>query len=450
MRYSFNGVALACLFAAGTVLADDAQRTHEYTLDNGLKLLVEEDHRAHVAVVQVWYRVGSTYEHDGITGISHALEHMMFKGTKTLGPGQFATTVAAKGGRQNAFTSADYTAYYEEWSADNVELSFQLEADRMRNLIIDEGEFKKEINVVLEERRLRTDDNPAALAQEVMQAAAYQTSPYRYPVIGWAADIQQMQVADLRAWYQRWYAPNNAIVVVVGDVDPAQVHALANKHFGPLKTSALEPPKLRPEVEQRGTKRLAVSSDKVQVPTLTLGYKVPSLLQAIAAGKDAPRDVYALDVLAEMLGGDDSARLKQKLVRGRTIASDIGADNGSGGRDVGLFTISATPAAGTALADLERAIGDEIATFIGTPPTTEELERIKTQVVADTIFERDSLSHRASTLGSLEATGLGWRLRDTYVDAIKSVTRDEVLAVARKYLTPRTLTVLELLPEDKS
>ena len=188
MRLPTLAAVLSC--ALSCVCVQAASLTQEYQLDNGLKLIVQEDHRAHVAVVQVWYRVGSSYEHDGITGVSHALEHMMFKGTKRFGPGKFSTTVAAHGGSQNAFTSSDYTAYYEEWSADNVELSFDLEADRMRNLIIDDAEFKKEINVVLEERRMRTDDSPESLAMEAAEAVAYLTSPYRYPVIGWEADIK--------------------------------------------------------------------------------------------------------------------------------------------------------------------------------------------------------------------------------------------------------------------
>ena len=446
MRCLFLGAMLCCALFCLSAEADP--RTHEFMLDNGLKLVVQEDHRAHVAVVQVWYRVGSSYEHDGVTGVSHALEHMMFKGTKRLGPGKFSATVAAHGGRQNAFTTADYTAYYEEWSADNVELSFDLEADRMRNLIIDDTEFKKEINVVLEERRMRTDDSPQSLAIEATEAVAYLTSPYRYPVIGWEADIKNMTAADLRAWYQRWYGPNNAIVVVVGDVAPDAVHALAKKYFGPLAKSDIAPPKPRPEIPQTGTKRVTLNSSKAHVPYLVMGYKAPVLAQAVRGEGVAEWEPYALDVLAAMLTGDDSARLKRNLVRGSEVASSVSAGIESGARLPTLFFFNAVPAEGVTLEKLEQAIVAEVNGLASHPPTAAELERIKTQVVADTVFQRDSQSHEAMTIGALEAVGLGWKYRDTYVDRIKAVNAEQVLAVAKKYLVPQGLTVAYLLPEQ--
>ena len=443
----FLPLAAALCGALHCLSAQAASRTHEYPLDNGLKLIVQEDHRAHVAVVQIWYRVGSSYEHDGITGVSHALEHMMFKGTKRLGPGKFSAMVAAHGGRQNAFTSADYTAYYEEWSADNVELSFDLEADRMRNLVIDDAEFKKEINVVLEERRLRTDDSPESLAMEAAQAVAYLTSPYRYPVIGWEADIKNMTAVDLRAWYQRWYGPNNAIVVVVGDVQPEAVYALAKKYFGPLAASDIAPPKDRPEIAQYGTKRVVLNSNKARVPYLVMAYKAPVLVQALRGEGVAEWEPYALDVLAAMLTGDDSARLKRELVRGREIASSLSAGVETAARLPTLFSLSAVPAEGTSLEQLEQAITEQLNGLADHPPTAAELERIKTQVVADTVFQRDSMQHQAMTIGALEAVGLGWKYRDTYVDKIKEVSAEQVLAVAKKYLVPQGLTVAYLQPE---
>lgn len=445
MRLLNLAAALSCALCCLAV--QSASLTHEYTLDNGLKLVVQEDHRAHVAVVQVWYRVGSSYEHDGITGVSHALEHMMFKGTKRFGPGKFSATVAAHGGRQNAFTSSDYTAYYEEWSADKVELSFDLEADRMRNLIIDDAEFKKEINVVLEERRMRTDDSPESLASEAAEAVAFLTSPYRYPVIGWEADIKNMTAADLRAWYQRWYGPNNAIVVVVGDVQPDAVYALAKKHFGPLVASEIAPPKNRPEIAQNGTKRVVLNNDKARVPYLVMAYKAPVLAQALRGEGVDEWEPYALDVLAAMLTGDDSARLKRELVRGREIASSVSAGIETAARLPTLFSLSAVPAAGVSLETLEQAITEQLNGFATRPPSAAELERIKTQVVADTVFQRDSMQHEAMTIGALEAVGLGWKYRDSYVDKIKAVSAEQVLAVAQKYLVPQGLTVAYLQPE---
>ena len=441
------------LIVLGLVLVAPAaaqNRTHEFKLDNGLELVVQEDHRAPVAVVQVWYRVGSSYEHDGITGVSHALEHMMFKRTKELDTGEFSEIVAARGGRENAFTSSDYTAYFQQWSAENVELSFELEAERMHNLVIDDDEFEKEINVVLEERRLRTDDNPQALALETSRASAFQTSPYRYPVIGWASDIKNMSAVDLRAWYKRWYGPNNAIVVVVGDVDPDNVHALAKKHFGPLATRDIAPPKSRPEVPQHGIKRVQFESAKAKVPYLVMGFKVPVLKQAIASEVFEEWEIYALDVLAETLDGDDSARFNRNLIRGREIATQVSAGFSSAARLTTLFYCSAVPREGTSLAELEQGILDEIDALKKDPPTVEELERIKTQVVADTVFERDSMQHQATIIGSLRAVGLDWRLKDTYVDAIKAVTREQVREVAEKYFKRDVLTVANLVPEDGS
>ncbi|MGE0485085.1 MAG: M16 family metallopeptidase [Gammaproteobacteria bacterium] len=445
-----------CLLLAGLALvappcpAETAKRTHEFTLDNGLELIVQEDHRAPVAVVQVWYRVGSAYEHDGITGVSHALEHMMFKDTKSLATGEFSRIVASRGGRENAFTSTDYTAYFQQWAAGNVEESFRLEAERMANLVISDEEFAKEINVVLEERRLRTDDNPQALASEATQAVAFQTGPYRQPIIGWEADIQQMTAADIRQWYQRWYGPNNATLVVVGDVEPQAVHALAVKHFGALPAREILPPKARPEVSQHGTKRVTYASDRARNPYLVMGFKVPVLSAAVRDEAIEEWEIYALDVLAETLDGDDSARLSRNLVRGRELASHIDAGFSATAMLPTLFYFNAVPRDGVALADLERAILTEIEALKQSPPAAAELERIKTQVVADTVFERDSMMHQAIIIGSLESVGLDWRLRDEYVDKIRAVTPEQVQAVAAKYFVPDGLTVSYLLPETES
>jgi len=426
-----------------------AERTHEFMLDNGLKLIVSEDHRAPIAVVQIWYKIGSSFEYDGITGVSHALEHMMFKGTEKVPPGKFSEIVSAHGGNENAFTSTDYTAYFQTWSADNVELSFQLEADRMRNLLLAESEFKNEIRVVLEERRLRTDDNPRALLGETARAVAYQTSPYRQPVIGWAADLQGMRIEDLRAWYTRWYAPDNATLVVVGDVDPTEVYALANKHFGPLPRQGVDTPRVRPEVSQHGTKAVTVTSEKARVPQLYMAYKSPVLNDALAAGSEvAEWEIYALDVLSETLDGGPSARLPRRLVREAGIAASVGADYSSASRLSTLFSFSAAPSGDHSLEDLESAILDEIAKLQKEPPTTAELERIKTQVVAERIYERDSMFYQGLIIGTLESVGLDWRLNDEYVEKIKQVTPEQVRAVAAKYLVPERLTIAKLLPAE--
>ena len=443
--YILTIFATILFFIVPNTFADS--RTHEYLLDNGLKLIVKTDNRAPVAVVQVWYKVGGSYEYDGITGVSHALEHMMFKGTENLAPGKFSELVAAKGGEENAFTSTDYTAYFQTWAAENVPLSFEIEADRMRNLLLLPEEFKKEIRVVLEERRLRTDDNPQALLYEASRSTAFQTSPYRQPVIGWAADIENMTIEDLSEWYRQWYAPNNAVVVVVGDVDPKKTYQAALEHFGPLQPQKIIAPKPRPETSQKGTKSVTLESAKTRVPLLMMSYKAPTIVDTV--GEDATVEeweVYALDVLASTLDGGGSARLPKELVRNKRIATQAGTSYSSGSRLPTLFSFSASPTPKHSLADLEAGIRTEIKRLQDKPPTVAELDRIKTQVVADTIYERDSMFYQGLIIGSLESVGIDWRLYEQYVDKIKAVTSEQVQAVANKYLVDEQLTIAKLLP----
>ncbi|MEM7467076.1 MAG: pitrilysin family protein [Pseudomonadota bacterium] len=436
--------ALIGFFAVPSFASADVS---EFVLDNGLKLIVKPDNRAPVAVVQVWYKVGASYEYDGITGVSHALEHMMFKGTEKLPPGRFSELVAAKGGEENAFTSADYTAYFQTWAAENVPLSFEIEADRMRNLLLLKEEFAKEIRVVMEERRLRTDDNPQALLWESSNATAFQTSPYRQPVVGWEADLKSMTVEDLADWYRQYYAPNNAVVVVVGDVDPKEVHAAALKYFGPVARQEISPPKHRPETDQRGTKIVNLESSKARVPYLMMSYKVPSLVDSQEENADVEEwEIYALDVLASTLNGGGSARLPRELVRNKEIATQVGASYSSGSRLATLFRLSGSPSPKHSLSDLETALRAEIKKLQTTAPTEDELNRIKTQVVADTIYERDSMFYQGLIIGSLESVGLDWRLYENYVANIKAVTGEQVKAVANKYLQDQSLTIAKLKP----
>lgn len=425
--------------AAPAVKRDGA--VHEYRLDNGLKLIVKEDRRAPVMVSQVWYKVGASYEHNGSTGLSHVLEHMMFKGTHKHGPNEFSRIIAANGGRENAFTGDDYTAYFQSMEASRVEVAFELEADRMRNLLLPPEEFKKELQVVIEERRMRTEDDPRALASELFQAAAYTSSPYRNPVIGWMNDLEHMKVEDLRAWYQKWYAPNNATVVVVGDVDPEHVYRLAQKYFGPLKPSELGTLKPQKEPAPRGQRRIAVKAP-AELPYLLMGYHTPVV-------KTAPEswEPYALDVLAGILDGGDSARFARELVRGKQIASGVGAGYNGYARDDQLFTFSGTPAEGHSVAELEQAIREQITRVQNELASEQELARVKAQVVAGKVYERDSGFYQAMTIGMLETVGLSWRLMDDYVDRVRAVTPEQIRAVARKYLVDDRLTVAVLDPQ---
>ena len=433
-----------CLLAA---LAPPAHaQVQEYVLENGLKLLVKEDRRAPVVVSQIWYRVGSSYEHDGITGVSHALEHMMFQGTEKYPDGEFSRIIAENGGNENAFTGRDYTAYFQMLEKSRLEVSLRLEADRMRNLVLSEEEFRKEIEVVKEERRLRTEDNPVAYLHETAFATAFQTAPYRHPIIGWMADLDAMRISDLRTWYDRWYAPNNATLVVAGDVDHELVRRLAQKHFGPLKASILPAPRTLPEVTQQGLKRITVKRP-AELPHLLMGYKTPGLRSAAAAA--ASWEPYALEVLAGVLDGGNSARLETNLVRGREVAASVGVSYDLAGRLDGLFVIQAVPARGRTAAQVEQAVREQLDDIITGEISEEELARVKAQVVSSDVYERDSLFYQAMILGIFETVGLPWRLAEEYVTQIQDIDAAQVKQVARKYFVDDGLTVAVLEPQTK-
>lgn len=435
--------SLLGVLALGIACSAGAE-VQERVLDNGLKVLVKRDSRAPIVTSQVWYKVGSSYETGGITGVSHALEHMMFKGTENLKPGEFSEIIAENGGDENAFTGRDYTAYFQTMAADRLAVSFELEAERMRRLTLPEEEFLKELEVVKEERRLRTDDDPQSLTYEQFSAAAYQFSPYRNPIIGWPSDLEAMDVDDLRAWYKLWYAPNNATLVVVGDVEPKQVFALAEEHFGPLEPESISPPKPRAEPEQRGERRLTVQAPAKE-PYVLIGYKVPVLTTA-----EADWEPYALEMLASVLDGGSSARFSRELVRGERVAASAGAGYNAFTRLPGLFTLSGTPADGRSIEEVEAALIEQVERVRTELVAPDELERIRTQLIAGKTYEKDSVFYQAMLLGQLETVGLGWELVDDYVERLSAVTPEQVREVARKYLTAevRTVARLDPLPMD--
>jgi len=416
-------------------------KVFERTLSNGLKVLVKEDHRSPIAVSQVWYKVGSSYEPGGITGISHMLEHMMFKGTDKHPAGEFSRIVAENGGEENAFTGQDYTAYFQTMEASRLAVSFELEADRMRNLHLLPEELKKELQVVTEERRMRTDDNPQAKMQEQFMSVAYSNSPYKHPVIGWPSDIANYTVEDLQAWYQRWYAPNNATLVVVGDVQPNAVFELAEEYFGALKPSDIKPLKPQAEIEQLGVRKMTVKVP-AKLPSILMGYKVPVLKTATNES-----DAYALEVLAGVLDGGSSARLSSDLVRGKQIAVAASAGYGLISRMSDMFELEATPAEGKTVIELEAALKNEIKKLQQTLISKEELQRIKAQVLASDIFQKDSGFYQAMEIGTLETVGLGWQKANDYVANINKVTAEQVREVAQKYLVEDHLSIAYLEPQ---
>lgn len=416
-------------------------KVHEKVLDNGLKILIKADHRSPVVVSQVWYKVGSSYEYGGITGVSHMLEHMMFKGTEQLEPGEFSRIIAENGGKENAFTSRDYTAYFQTMNKSRLAVSFRLEADRMRNIKLLPAELLKELEVVREERRLRTGDNPRAKTNEYFMAMAFTNSPYQIPIIGWPADIESYTVADLQQWYGKWYAPNNAVLVVIGDIDPDQVFDLAEHYFAPLKAETITPVKIQTEMPQVGVRRMVVKLP-AKLPYLIMGYKVP-VLNTIEHEWEA----YALEVLAGILDGGNSARLQAHLVRGKQMAVSVDASYSLFSRLPELFSLSATPAEDVPVTDLESALIAEITQLQNKLVAPEELARIKAQVLAQTIYERDSMFYQGMILGILETTGAGWQKADEYVEKVTAVTAQQVLDVARKYLIEEHLNIATLEPQ---
>jgi len=418
----------------------------EFVLPNGMKVIVQPDRRAPVVVSQIWYRVGSAYEQDGITGISHALEHMMFKATKTTESGQFSRLVSKRGGRENAFTSTDFTAYYQQWAPENLDLSFRMEADRMRNLVIDSSEFSQERAVVLEERSLRVDDKPIAMAYEILKANAFLTSPYRHPIIGWRSDIEDLTVSDLKVWYDRYYHPNNATLIVVGDIDAADVFDLAEKYFGSIPKGPEIISKTRPEIEQKGGKRIEISSSKSNVQHIVLGYKVPSFKQALADRDIEEWEPLALEVLATVLDGFEGARLETSVVRKSKLATSTSVSYSWATLLPDLFTVSAIPRAGVSVLTLEKALRSEIAGLVKNPPAERELKKVIAQTVAESVFQMDSVAYQGILMGTLDSVGLDWRLKDKYVELVKNITSDQVSYVAEKYLSPESETVVHLIP----
>ncbi len=451
MKYKRPTLKITLLALALIMPGLAAAKVYEYQLDNGLKVLVKEDHRAPVVVSQVWYKVGSSYEHDGITGVSHALEHMMFKGTQKHAPGEFSRIIAENGGNDNAFTGSDYTSYFQTMEKSRLKISFELEADRMRHLTLPEEEFLKEIEVVKEERRWRTDDNPQSYVYEISNATAYQTSPYRFPVIGWMQDLDNMTISDLRAWYQKWYAPNNATLVVVGDVVADDVFALAKQYFGPLPAGEPITMKVLNEVEQLGAKRVKVKRP-AELPYLMMSYKVPVIKPGSENDDNWDWEPYALEVLSGIIDGGNSARLASRMVRGSEVASSADAGYQMASRLNNLFMFTGTPAKDKSIHDLEVAFRKEILDLQNKPVTEAELQRVKAQVISSDVYQKDSVFYQAMTIGILETIGLSWKLADKYVERVNSITAEQVMAVAKKYLVDDRLTIAELdpLPMDKA
>lgn len=434
-------VVLQSTFAWASSMSES--RTHSYTLDNGLDVIVREDHRAPVVTVMVWYRVGSIDEPAGMTGISHMLEHMLFKHTKHLTPGEYTELVARYGGRTNAFTSYEYTGYYQEYEASRLPLALELEAERMANLVIHEDEFYREAKVVHEERRQRTDDNPNALAWEKFAAILRPGTGYAHPVIGWQRDIEGYEPSQAIHWYEQWYAPNNAVVVVAGDVNAEETQQLVQKYFGALKTKNL-PHRPAPQLAPPAGERRLNLQLAVQVPTLYMGWNVPSLATATD-----DEDFYALIMLAGVLDGGYSARIESNIVRGQRLAAGAGAGYQGVAREDGVFTIRATANPDVSLTLLEKKLIEEIELIATTPPSTTELERVRAQVLASKVFGQDSVFGQAMELGYYAMANIHWQEADKFADKLAQITPDMVSKVAQRWLIPERMAVAHVQPQLK-
>ena len=428
-------LTLAALAALPTFSC--AADPHEYVLSNGMKVLLVEVPKAPVATVQVWYKVGSRNEVMGRAGLSHMLEHMMFKGTTRYPKGVFSRLIRKNGGVDNAFTSQDFTAYFENLAADRVELALDMEADRMQGLLLDNAEFQTEREVVKEERRMRNEDDPQGALVEALFAQAFQSHPYHWPIIGWFADLDAMSLDDLQRHYDTYYSPNNATLVVVGDIKADALLPVIKRHFEPIPRGPAPKPLLAVEPEQHGERRFVLKRD-TQVPFVMMGFRGPNY---------ASDDAYALDMLESILSHGKSARLYQNLVYQQNLALAVGADSGVMQTDPGLFYLYALVSPGAKVDAVEAALEQEISRLQNEPPSELELQRARNQVEAAHVFEQDSNFRRAMLLGQMESIGAGWQKADQFLERIRSVTAKDVQRVAKQYLRPDNRTVGILLPQ---
>jgi len=443
-------ISFLFLLSLGSAGAQNAGDVIQFTLDNGMTVIVKPDRRAPTAVHMLWLRVGSMDEVDGTSGVAHVLEHMMFKGSPTVPPGEFSRRVAALGGRENAFTARDFTGYYQQIPAQRLEDVMRLEADRFRHNQWDDAEFLKEIEVVKEERRSRTDDNPRARLFETMSAVAFKASPYRRPIVGWMNDLEAMTPADVRDFYQRWYVPGNAALVVAGDVDAGQVRQWAQQYYGGAPARAAPTRKPRIEPPQAGVRRIDVKAPAEQA-YVALSFRVPSLTTAglsAATAQPADDDALALTVLAAVLDGYRGARLDRALTQGNDrVADRAGAGNGLWGRGPQLFTLDGVPAPGKTAEQVEAALREQVARVAREGISDAELGRVKTQWVASEVYRLDSVFNQARALGTYWALGLPVDAGQRLVERLRTVTAEQVRSVAARYFNDDQLTAAILRPQ---
>ncbi len=435
MLRSVFGLLVAFLFLMAFATQDHASNVREFVLDNGLKVLLLEDHKSPAVTFQVWYRVGSRNERDGKSGLSHFLEHMMFKGTPSVKPEEYSRIIAKNGGRSNAFTTSDVTVYFATMSRDKITTEIELEADRMAYALLGEHDFEPEKQVIQEERRLRTEDNPASALSEVTSAVAYVVHPYRRPVVGWMEDIENLTRQDLVDHYKLYYAPNNAYIVVTGDFSTNEILAKIKGAFNKIPRGAQPPKVLAEELPQQGERRVLLKKE-AELPFVLMFYHVPNVKSP---------DNYALDLLTTVLAGGRSSRLYHELVYQKRIARSIDADYNGISIDPGGFTVTAQLMPGKEPADVEREIDALLEKVKSELISERELQKAKNQIESAFIFAQDSIFGQAMKIGYYEAVG-GWRLMDSYIDGIRKVSREDIRRVAKQYLDHDRRTVGIMVP----
>jgi zinc protease len=435
----------AALIAATPVFAEDGQEAvTTFTLDNGMDVVVVEDHRAPVVQHMVWYRAGSADEPIGSSGVAHFLEHLLFKGTDTLAPGEFSATVAANGGNDNAFTSYDYTAYFQRVASDRLELMMQMESDRMRNIRLSEEDILTERDVILEERNQRTENNPRALFGEQMSAAQYLNHRYGVPIIGWRHEMETLDMQDALSFYQTHYAPNNAILVVTGDVDPGDVKTLAEKYYGIIPANPDLPERIRSqEPPQTAARRLTYKDPRVSQPYVQRSY----LAQERDAG--AQEKAAALFLLAELLGGGNTSYLSEKLQFDQQKAVFSGAFYRGTSLDNTTFDLVVVPAQGVSLQEAEDAMDQAVADFIAEGVNEDDLDRIKMQLRASQTYARDNVDGIGNRYGRALTTGLTVEDVQAWPDILQAVTGDEIIAAAREVFQLETSVTGWLMRDDE-
>ncbi len=432
MKYFKTCILLFFILLPAVLHGADVQ---EFILSNGLKVLIIEEHKAPVATFQVWYRAGGRNEPFGKSGMSHLLEHMMFKGTSRYGPSELSRIVQRNGGTNNAYTTKDYTVYFEIFAADRITLAVELEADRMRNLLLDDRELDSEKKVVMEERRLRYEDDPQTSLFEEVVAMAFKVHPYQRPVIGWMCDIESIRRDDLLNYYRTYYAPQNAVIIVVGDVDGKEMIKKIRENFEGIPSGEPVQQATSREPGQRGERRLFLERE-AEIPYLIAAYHVPSFPH---------EDSYALDILALILSGGKSSRLYQSLVYEKKIALSADAMYGGFNRDPYLFFLFADASPGSNISDVENAISQNLEQLKKAPPSEREIRKAKNQIEASFLMGQDSIHIQAMQYGRFEMLG-DWRFMDRYLEGIRKVTPADIVRVAQQYLTESNRTTGILMP----